>query len=268
MTRRLANLQFQRDVVRLGVEADLLGDLLYTLPADAHVVGFSEDLFTQTVNIVVQSNRFPEQVVGSELPSFTAIFTEDDYGNVHVDTDIDEVFPRDFDMPTDDDVIGDEDKIRGLSTEHCFYGDVPEFKAPDMSEGYFQEIETITDVCGALTVETLREAKRQFDKNSRTYPEIDFLKYYDSQVKLYRQIGDISLEQVQPLKSGIAMQLEKAAQDAAVFGEGIIHIPEGTEIKPEYLETQCSHQWENYTGLNETFEYCVHCDEKRNIRKG
>lgn len=230
MTKKLASLQFQRDIVRLGLEADVLGDLLYTLPADAHIVGFSEDLFTQTVNIVVQSDRFPEQVVGQELPSFTAKIEIDDDGNSYVETDIDEVFPRDFDMPTSDDVIGDEDKIRGMELTHCYIDEYPLIG---------DEVAT----AGALTVETLKEAKKKLEENGhRPYPQVDLSKYYRTQVDLYK--------------------------DASIFGTGIVKIPEGTEIKAEYLETQCSHTWEQYTGLNETFEYCVHCDEKRNVRKG
>lgn len=254
MTRRLANLQFQRDVLRLGVEADLLGDLLYTLPADAHVVGFSEDLFTQTVNIVVQSDRFPERVVGSELPSFTAIFEVDEDGNTYVTTDIDEVFPRDFDMPTDDDVIGDEDKIRGMEPTHCYIDEWEGFKAPETGlyelKGHIWSAGTEKQASGVLTAEMLQETKDKFEEHYRAQMEYSYKDLHNA------------------FKEGV----EKAYQDSIVTGTGLFEIPKypiNQELLGEFVqETQCSHQWEHYTGLNETFEYCVHCDEKRNIRKG
>lgn len=247
MKRRLANLQFQRDVVRSGLEADVLGDLLYTLPADAHVVGFSEDLFTQTINIVVQSDRFPEQVIGQELPSFTAKIEVDEDGNTYVETDIDEKFPRDFDMPTSDDVIGDEDKIRGMEPTHCYIDDWDGFL--DKREG-FKAPETSLQESGVLTAKMLKETRDKFEDK--------FYEHYKVQMEYsYKDLHNA-------FKEGV----EKAYQEAAVNGTGLFELPEGTEIKPEYLETQCSHQWEQYTGLNETFEYCVHCDAKQNVRKG
>ena len=28
-------------------------------------------------------------------------------------------------------------------------------------------------------------------------------------------------------------------------------------------ENVCNHEWKSYLGLNERFEYCIHCEEKR-----
>ena len=37
------------------------------------------------------------------------------------------------------------------------------------------------------------------------------------------------------------------------------------KIKEMYLK-QCDHDWKNYIGLKDTFEYCSKCDKKRNFK--
>lgn len=32
---------------------------------------------------------------------------------------------------------------------------------------------------------------------------------------------------------------------------------------PVVAKSGCDHSWTSYTGLSESFEYCIHCDEKR-----
>lgn len=34
-------------------------------------------------------------------------------------------------------------------------------------------------------------------------------------------------------------------------------------FKEQYLG-QCSHEWKNYQGLKDSFEFCIKCDKKRN----
>lgn len=34
-------------------------------------------------------------------------------------------------------------------------------------------------------------------------------------------------------------------------------------FKKDPIAPTCSHEWLDYTGLNETFKFCKRCDEKR-----
>lgn len=38
---------------------------------------------------------------------------------------------------------------------------------------------------------------------------------------------------------------------------------ESTEKEPEKAEGRCVHDWVKYVGLNETYEFCTKCDEKK-----
>ena len=42
-----------------------------------------------------------------------------------------------------------------------------------------------------------------------------------------------------------------------------IQLPLGLEILDEYKSEKCQHEWVNYVGLTECFQYCKKCDEKR-----
>jgi len=43
-----------------------------------------------------------------------------------------------------------------------------------------------------------------------------------------------------------------------------IKLPDGHIVEcPVVAKSGCDHSWTSYTGLSESFEYCIHCDEKR-----
>jgi len=37
------------------------------------------------------------------------------------------------------------------------------------------------------------------------------------------------------------------------------------ELEPDVIikKNKCNHEWKYYMGFNDSYEYCIHCDEKR-----
>lgn len=91
MSNRIASIIFARQLMKQGIKACNMEDLMSELPEGTTIVGFGEDPCRNIMQINVSHEKFKEVSIGSIIPEIVAKFTVDEDGVEDCELDLSDV---------------------------------------------------------------------------------------------------------------------------------------------------------------------------------
>lgn len=259
MKFKAVQIQFGRNVLRAngGMELMAFKNMLLYLPSDSKIGGFLEGLYTDTVSILIENEKFDEVEQSHLIPVVTARFTNE-YGY----TQFDKFESNDCKQIKDGKFILEDkkeasDHLKTLQTPDVVrvkdLQDIPicfSAKIPRPGKYYYaftrDKLVVNNDSDRLRGIKGFNEHKHYIEVNSKgrltgfNPDEITFFPSGDNQI--YSSF--FPPPQFQE-------SINKAMSD-------VLDI-----IRPVMKESTCSHSWKEYVGLIDKYNYCEKCDEKK-----
>lgn len=242
---QIPNILFIGDM-ECGEFADLLNDL----PEGTTMIGIREDLPTNSTLISIQNDRFIETEECQHLPRVRVsqqFEQNDDGGKAYLYWDLDPVMEKETEQTELTEVL----YPKGISTapfyKHCFINSQPLESIDRLAFAH-------STICH-LTQEVLDQVVESLSKKD---------------IYIFNQsfVPDESLSTLQKEFNQLSSQM---LENQAILGQSVVKVTldENNNWKTEYpgefvgpVQPTCEHEWKQYVGLTESYNYCNKCDLK------